>query len=61
MRSLGRFVGEISKAVAPSKRPVEVSRTTETETRETDLGTVTVRRTTIEEIEVQQASTPKPG
>ncbi|MEO1716096.1 MAG: hypothetical protein AAFR76_03195 [Planctomycetota bacterium] len=53
MRSLGRFVGEIGKAVrGPTKQSAEVSRTTESETRETDQGTVTLRRTTVEEIEV---------
>ena len=67
MRNLGRFVGEIGKAVkrdpaaTTDARTVEVNRTTETEERETDRGTVTVRRTTIEEIELtgeQAASRP---
>lgn len=55
MRNLGRFVGEIGKAVkrdAAEPTTVEVNRITETQTRETDRGTVTLRRTTIEEIEV---------
>ncbi len=52
MRSLGRFVGEIAKGVRADTRTVEVNRTIETETRETDRGTVTLRRTTIEEIEL---------
>lgn len=54
MRSLGRFVGEIGKAVTSNapKDTVEVRRDTETETRQTDQGTVTIRRTTIEEIQL---------
>ncbi|MEO0631300.1 MAG: hypothetical protein AAFY46_11360 [Planctomycetota bacterium] len=55
MRSLGRFVGEIGKAVKgdpAAPKAVEVSRTTETETRDTADGTVTLRRTTIEEVEL---------
>lgn len=58
MRNLGRFVGEIGKAVkrdpaaTPDARTVEVNRTTETEQRETERGTVTIRRTTIEEVEL---------
>ena len=61
MRNLGRFVGAIGKAVKsdPSaSKTVEVNRTTETETRETERGTVTVRRTTIEEIELPAAKEP---
>lgn len=59
MRNLGRFFGEIGKAVRSDpistdgpREVVEVRRETETETRETGRGTVTVRRTTIEEIEL---------
>lgn len=61
LRNLGRFFGEIGKAVQSDKRSdgegartVELNRTTETEERETERGTVTVRRTTIEEIELTE-------
>ena len=58
MRSLGQFVGHIAKAVktdvsAGSERR-EVSRTVEEEERETEGGKVTLRRTVIEEIEVEK-------
>jgi hypothetical protein len=55
-RSLGEFVGHIWRGVtgdvAPDKR--EVKRTVEEEERETDQGKVTLRRTTIEEIEFKK-------
>lgn len=61
MRSLGRFVGEIGKAVkGDARQSAEVNRTTETETRQTAQGTVTLRRTTIEEIEVSEAGATNP-
>lgn len=56
LRNLGRFTGEIWRAIkapVPSKDSREVSRSVEEETRTTDSGRVTVRRTTIEEIEVE--------
>lgn len=64
MRSLGEFVGHIVRAVktdpaaarreagatAPPPAPSAVRTETTAETRETPLGPVTLRRTTIEEI-----------
>ncbi len=56
-RSLGRFFGEIGRAVAaePGKGdgPREVSRTIEEEQRSTPEGRMTLRRTVIEEIEIE--------
>lgn len=56
MRSLGQFVGHIAKAVKTdvSSERREVSRTVEEEERETEGGKVTLRRTVIEEIEVEK-------
>lgn len=58
-RSLGEFFGHIARGVkgevAPPK-PTEVRRTVEEETRDTADGKITLRRTTIEEIEIR-----KPG
>ncbi|MCC5787338.1 MAG: hypothetical protein EA423_00245 [Phycisphaerales bacterium] len=57
MRSLGQFVGHIAKAVktdVSSTERREVSRTVEEEERETEGGKVTLRRTVIEEIEVEK-------
>lgn len=61
MRSLGEFVGHIWKGASrdlddQSRRRTVTKRQIEEETRQTDAGPVTLRRTTIEEIEVQ---TPK--
>lgn len=60
MRSLGEFVGHIWSAVRADPgagvERREVSRRTETETRETGAGTVTLRRTTVEEIEIRRES-----
>ena len=56
MRSIGEFVGHIAHAVktpAPKGEKREVRREVEIEDRETAQGKVTLRRTTIEEIEVQ--------
>lgn len=55
MRSLGRFFGEIGRAVrsSPGGSTAEVRRTVETEERDTPRGRVTLRRTTVEEIELQ--------
>ena len=68
MRSLGEFVGHIVRAVktdpgAPArpgagKDRVEVRREVAEERRDTELGPVTLRRTTIEEIEIER---PKEG
>lgn len=63
MRSLGRFVGHIARGVStdvskpPSPTRTEVSRHVEEETRDAPAelggGKMTVRRTTIEEIEIE--------
>lgn len=54
MRSIGEFCGHIARAVkSPAdKRRIEVKREVEVEQRETSRGTVTLRRTTIEEVEL---------
>ena len=56
MRSLGEFFGHIASAaktpVSPNERR-EVRREVQTEQRTTPEGKVTLRRTTIEEIEVE--------
>lgn len=54
MRSLGEFVGHIVRGVkTPVETPVrhQVNRHVEEETRDTPAGKVTLRRTTIEEVE----------
>lgn len=56
-RSLGKFTGEIWRALrtpAGAGQKHEVRRTVETEERETPGGKVTLRRTTIEEIEISE-------
>jgi hypothetical protein len=56
MRSLGEFVGHIWSGVKtdPSKPAKQTTRReVETETRDTPQGKVVLRRTTIEEVEVQ--------
>jgi hypothetical protein len=52
MRSLGEFVGHIVKAVKsePTGRRVVLNKTTQQQKR----GNITLRRTTIEEIEVNK-------
>ncbi len=52
MRSLGEFVGHIVKAVKnePKGRRVVLNKTTQ----QTQRGNITLRRTTIEEIEVDK-------
>lgn len=63
-RSLGKFTGEIWRALrapADGKQAHEVRRTVETEERETPAGKVTLRRTTIEEIEVEPGGGGKSG
>jgi len=54
MRSLGEFVGHILKAAKtkPKKQATVVNRTVEEEERD---GGITLRRTTIEEIEVDRS------
>lgn len=53
-RSLGEFFGHIYRGIRtdPSEQRHEVSRNTVTETRDTPRGTVTLRKTTIEEIDL---------
>ena len=56
-RNIGRFTGELWRAI---RMPVggpkrQISRTVETEHRTTESGKVTLRRTTIEEIEVDRS------
>lgn len=60
VRNIGRFTGEIWRAIktpANSSEKHEVKRTTETEERQTEDGKVTLRRTTIEEIEISKDET----
>jgi hypothetical protein len=54
MRSLGEFVGHIVKAVTsdPRNRRTVVSKTRQEERR----GNVTLRRTTVEEIEIRDSN-----
>ncbi len=56
MRSLGEFVGHIYKAVRsdPGSGRTVLHKTTEQEKR----GTITLRRTTIEEIEIDETKQP---
>ena len=57
MRSLGEFFGNIARGVTADVRPAkpqEVRRTVEEETRETPQGKITLRRTTIEEVEIKK-------
>lgn len=59
MRSLGEFVGHIVHAVrtpTPKNDRRELRREVETDKRDTPQGKVTLRRTTIEEIEVEKDS-----
>ena len=61
MRSLGQFVGHIAKGISGpgQSRTHQVSRSVETEQRETPAGTVTLRRTVVEEVIVPTAALPK--
>ena len=54
MRSLGEFVGHIVKAVKnePGPKRVVLNKTTQQERR----GTITLRRTTLEEIEIRDGA-----
>jgi hypothetical protein len=62
MRSLGEFVGHIARGVKAPVAPK--SHTTHKEiheeTRDTPQGKITLRRTTIEEIELPPGHPPKP-
>jgi hypothetical protein len=62
-RSIGRFFGEITKAVrTPADQPdtKQISRRTETEERDTPQGKVTLRRTIIEEVDLHRLPEPAP-
>ncbi len=54
MRNLGEFFGHVYRAIKtdPAKRRTVVSKHVEEE----DRGDLTLRRTTIEEVEIKQAS-----
>lgn len=54
-RSLGEFVGHITHAVRTDPVTKHARRKVEVETRDTPSGPVTLRRTTIEEIEISPA------
>ncbi len=61
-RSLGEFFGHIYRGIRtdPSEQRREVGRRTETETRETPRGKVTIRRTIIEEVDLSTDHLRKP-
>ncbi len=64
MRSLGEFFGNIARGVTADvgkAKPQEVKRTVEEETRETPEGKITLRRTTIEEVEIKKPAEPPRG
>ncbi len=56
MRSIGEFFGHIVKAVRtdPSKKRTVISKSTDQE----DHGNITLRRTTIDEIEIHDSKDP---
>ena len=56
MRSIGEFFGHIVKAVRtdPSKKKTVISKSVEEE----DDGNITLRRTTIDEIEIHEPKDP---
>ena len=57
MRSLGEFFGHIARGVrsdVKGAKPQQVRRTVEEETRDTPEGKITLRRTTIEEVEIKK-------
>ncbi len=58
MRSLGEFVGHIVKAVknSPGAKRVVLNKTTRQQRR----GTITLRRTTTDEIEIHDTKNPSP-
>lgn len=59
-RSLGRFVGHIKSAISSDVAPQRqvLRHQTDEEQRDTPQGPITLRRTTIEEIELPPSSTP---
>jgi len=61
-RSLGEFIGHIWRGVTRdvSRDTREVRRTVGEEERDTPAGRVTLRRTTIEEVEVQRDRSSNP-
>jgi hypothetical protein len=58
MRSLGEFVGHIYRAVKadPGKRRTVLNRTSQ----EIDRGNITLRRTTVDEIEIKPPAKADP-
>ncbi len=58
MRSLGEFVGHIYRAVKtdPGKRRAVLNRTSQ----EVDRGNITLRRTTVDEIEIKPPAKADP-
>ncbi|GAB4385568.1 MAG: hypothetical protein Kow0022_11970 [Phycisphaerales bacterium] len=56
MRSLGRFFGHVAAGVRSSPQRREISRDVEERQVETPSGRVTLRRTVIEEIEIERDS-----
>jgi len=64
MRALGLVVGDLWRTVTGAPPPVqrtEVRREVEEREAETAAGRVTLRRTTIEEVEVQPPAERNPG
>ena len=67
MRSLGQFFGHIAQGAktrpdaADDGETIEVSRETSTEHRQPPSGSVTLRRTTIEEVTVPRESLTDPA
>ena len=58
VRNIGRFTGEIWRAIeSPTTEKHEIRRTVETDVQDTDAGKVTLRRITVEEIEVTKNNT----
>lgn len=61
MRNLGRFFGHVAAGVRTSPARREVSRDVEERQVETPTGRVTLRRTVIEEIEVERDQNGEPA
>lgn len=61
MRSLGEFVGHITRAVRsdPSREKHTVRSESVEQQQETSEGVVTLRRTTIEEVEIRRDDTAR--
>ena len=59
MRSIGEFVGHLVNAIKhdPAGKKIELSKTEQHE----DRGNITLRRTTIEEIEIQPDQAKRHG